>query len=139
MQLRTARSEEQHNGAQRRRSGDDDFLEDLPLYHRRSAAVRRDTSRSRSPEKWIHVIPVLVLLCFFFLWWFSFPVHVDVKDGRITSIKPIGPPLPPNDTRIDFTILAAATASSPIPLFPQNLLGEEEDETYFPPASSPNN
>ncbi|KAE9620523.1 hypothetical protein Lalb_Chr01g0003961 [Lupinus albus] len=78
MQLRTARSEEQHNGAQRRRSGDDDFLEDLPLYHRRSAAVRRDTSRSRSPEKWIHVIPVLVLLCFFFLWWFSFPGTVSI-------------------------------------------------------------
>ncbi|KAF1896408.1 hypothetical protein Lal_00034106 [Lupinus albus] len=61
---------------------------------------------------------------------------MDVKDGIITAIKPIGPPLLHNDTRIDLTILASAATSS-ILLVLQNLSGEEEDETYFHPASSP--
>lgn len=61
------------NGAQRRRTADDDLLDGLPLYHHRSAAVKRDFPRSRSPEKLIHAIPLLVLLCLFTLWWFSFP------------------------------------------------------------------
>ncbi|XP_020214075.1 uncharacterized protein LOC109798277 [Cajanus cajan] len=119
----------------RRRSFDDDSRDGLPIYHR-SATARRDTSRSRSPaaEKCIHVIPVIVVLCFFTLWWFSFPVDVEVKDGRITAIRQIRAPLP-NDTRIDLTVLAVA-ASSPIPANPQNLSGD--DENYLQPVSSPN-
>lgn len=63
-------------------------------------------------------------------------VDVEIKDGRITDIRESVIPVP-NENRIDITILAAATASSPIPSIPQNLSGEIE-ETYLIPASSPN-
>ncbi|RDX83183.1 hypothetical protein CR513_35933, partial [Mucuna pruriens] len=126
---------DQQQHTKRRRSIDEDSLDGLPVYHR-SITVRRDTSRSRSPatEKCIHAIPALVLLCLFTLWWFSFPVDVEIKDGRITAIRQIHTPLP-NNTRIDLTVLAVA-ASSPIPANPQNPSGE--DEIYLQPVSSPN-
>ncbi|KAF1896796.1 hypothetical protein Lal_00034497 [Lupinus albus] len=93
MQLRSANSnsrgsgEEQHsstniNGVQRIKSGDIDFLDGLPLYHRRSAAVRRNSSWSRSLEIWFHVILVILLLCIFFLWWFSFPELIKFAIDR---------------------------------------------------------
>ncbi|KAL2328678.1 hypothetical protein Fmac_022105 [Flemingia macrophylla] len=126
---------DQHQHTKRRRSFDEDSQNGLPLYHR-SAAGRRDTSRSRSSvaEKCIHAIPAIVLLCLFTLWWFSFPVDVEVKDGRITAIRQTPTALPSNPL-IDLTILAVA-ASSPIPANPQNLPGD--DENYLQPASSPN-
>ncbi|KAK7404646.1 hypothetical protein VNO78_05601 [Psophocarpus tetragonolobus] len=125
--------QQQQQHTKRRRSFDEDLL---PIYHR-SVTGRRDTLRSRTPamEKCIHAIPALVLLCLFTLWWFSFPVDVEIKDGRITTIRQIHTPFPKN-TRFDLTILAVA-ASSPIPANnPQNLSGE--DETYLQPESSPN-
>ncbi|KAJ1384038.1 hypothetical protein SESBI_42885 [Sesbania bispinosa] len=127
---------DQQQQAKRRRNPDDDLLDSLPLYHLRSTTGRREISRPRSSpaEKWIHAIPMLVLLCLFTLWWFSFRVDVEMKDGRITAIRQIDIPLL-NETRIDLTILAVA-ASSPIPSIPQDLL--EEEETYMRPASSPN-
>ncbi|KAG4994262.1 hypothetical protein JHK86_031089 [Glycine max] len=121
---------QQQQHTKRRRNLDEDSL---PIYHR-SLTGRRDTFRSRSPatEKGIHAIPALVLLCLFTLWWFSFPVDVEIKDGRITAIRQIHTPVPHN-TRIDLTILAVA-ASSPIPANnPQNLSGE--DGTYLQPVS----
>ncbi|KAK7341758.1 hypothetical protein VNO80_24697 [Phaseolus coccineus] len=126
---------DQQQHTKRRRIFDEDSPEELPIYHR-SVTGRRDTSRSRSPpaEKCIHLIPVMVLLCLFTLWWFSFPVNVEIKDGRITAIRQIHEPQP-NSTRIDLTVLAVA-ASSPIPENnSQNLSGE--DEAYLHPASSP--
>ncbi|TKY67282.1 hypothetical protein E2542_SST10174 [Spatholobus suberectus] len=126
---------EQQQHTKRRRSLDEESFEfdGLPIYHHRSVTGRRDTSRSRSPatEKCVHAIPALVLLCLFTLWWFSFPVDVEIKDGRITTIRQIHTPLP-NNTRVDLTILAVA-ASSPIPANnPQNLSGE--DETFLQPV-----
>jgi len=66
-------SVEQPQNAKRRRTADDDSLDTLPVYHRTTA--RRDVSRSRSPtvNKMIHAIPLLVFICLFTLWWFSFP------------------------------------------------------------------
>ncbi|CAJ1979382.1 unnamed protein product [Sphenostylis stenocarpa] len=128
---------DQQQHTKRRRIFDEDYIDGLPIYHR-SVTGRRETSRSRptSTEKCIHSIPVIVLLCVFTLWWFSYPVDVEIKDGRITGIRQIHTPLT-NNPRIDLTILAVA-ASSPIPANnPQNLSGGE-DETYLPPASSPN-
>ncbi|QCD88290.1 hypothetical protein DEO72_LG3g2832 [Vigna unguiculata] len=128
-------SADQQQHTKRRRIFEEDSLDELPIYHR-SVTGRRDNSRSRSPpaEKCIHLIPVVVMLCLFTLWWFSFPVNLEIKDGRITAIRQIHAPLP-NNTRIDLTMLAVA-ASSPIPANnPPNLSGE--DETYLHPASSP--
>ncbi|WVZ02585.1 hypothetical protein V8G54_023391 [Vigna mungo] len=126
---------DQQQHTKRRRTFEEDSLDELPIYHR-SVTGRRDTSRSRSPpaEKCIHLIPVILLLCLFTLWWFSVPVNVEIKDGTITAIRQIHAPLP-NNTRIDLTMLAVA-ASSPIPANnPQNLSGV--DETFLHPASSP--
>ena len=48
-----------------------------------AAKKERGASRSRVvplPERWrwIHAIPVIVLLCFFILWWFSHPGIIDI-------------------------------------------------------------
>lgn len=44
----------------------------LPHYDPRSGFGKKEGSwRSESAEKWIHVIPVIVLFCLFVLWWFS--------------------------------------------------------------------
>lgn len=60
---------------------------------------------------------------------------MEIKDGRITTIRQIDTPLANDHTRIDLTILAVA-ASSPMPSIHQDLSGE--DEMYLPPANSPN-
>ncbi|XP_022729222.1 uncharacterized protein LOC111284663 [Durio zibethinus] len=72
-------------------------------------------------ERWIHVIPVIVLLCFFILWWLSCPVNVEIKDGRIVAIHRVDMQLPLTNSQIDVAILASAT--SPIASVPQNLTG----------------
>ncbi|CAB4282593.1 unnamed protein product [Prunus armeniaca] len=93
----------------------------LPHYDPRSGFGKKEGSwRSVSAEKWIHVIPVIVLFCLFVLWWFSVSVKVVSVDGRITAIRETEIPLPLNETRIDIAILAAA-AMSPIASVPQNL------------------
>ncbi|KAI3450494.1 hypothetical protein Pfo_007159 [Paulownia fortunei] len=58
---------------------------DLPLYNRYSSDSKREISGSRLPEKLVHLIPVVVLLCLFILWWFSYPVNLEFKNGRITA------------------------------------------------------
>ncbi|QHN98771.1 uncharacterized protein DS421_13g392350 [Arachis hypogaea] len=156
--INIAAEQQQNQHTKRRKTTEDnEFLDGLPIYHLRTAApVRRDFSSRSSrlpPEKWIHAIPALVLLCLFTLWWFSFPVSiamqllaetdwlasqpvdVEINNGRITTIRQINMPLP-NDSRIDLTILAVSTAS-PIPSIPQNV-SSGEDETNLNPASSPN-
>lgn len=49
----------------------------LPLYFRPYNPLRRDyreTLRARlASEKLVHLIPVVLLLCLFILWWFSYP------------------------------------------------------------------
>ncbi|PIN00710.1 hypothetical protein CDL12_26788 [Handroanthus impetiginosus] len=59
----------------------------LPLHKRHSGSFRRGIWGSRLQEKLIHLIPVIVLLCFFILWWFSYPVNVEIKNGRITAVE----------------------------------------------------
>ncbi|XVF20167.1 hypothetical protein REPUB_Repub11eG0175000 [Reevesia pubescens] len=72
---------------------------------------------------WIHAIPLLVLICFFILWWFSRPVNVEIKDGRIVAIHNVDMQLPlTNNSQIDVAILQAS-AASPIASVPQNLTG----------------
>ncbi|OMO91403.1 hypothetical protein COLO4_18399 [Corchorus olitorius] len=89
------------------------------------AKKERGASRSRLfplAEGWIHAVPVIVLLSFFFLWWMSHPVHVEIKDGKIVAIHEVEMPLPLNHSEIEMTILASS-ATSPIASVPQNLTG----------------
>ncbi|TYH09602.1 hypothetical protein ES288_A07G109300v1 [Gossypium darwinii] len=70
-------------------------------------------------EIWIHTIPLLVLLCFFILWWLSRPVNVEIKDGRIVAIHHVEMPLPLSDSQIDVSLLASA--ASPVASVSPNL------------------
>ncbi|KAG2673655.1 hypothetical protein I3843_13G089600 [Carya illinoinensis] len=103
----------------------------LPLYNPGSPKRETPRSRTRVAEKWIHVIPVIVLLCFFILWWFSYTVNITFKDGKITSIHRIERSAPVNDTQIDLLVLAVATSS--IASVPLNLISNDEAEVH--PAS----
>ncbi|XP_054814987.1 uncharacterized protein LOC129315372 [Prosopis cineraria] len=99
----------------KRRKTDGDDTSGLPLYDPRSTDGKREVSPSRSAGKWLHAIPLILLLCLFLLWLNSFPVNVTVRDGRITVIRQIGALLP-NTTHIDLTILAvSATSISSLP------------------------
>ncbi|CAK9174197.1 unnamed protein product, partial [Ilex paraguariensis] len=49
----------------------EEAIPELPLYHRRPGIGRREFLRFRWSDKLIHLIPVIVLLCLFILWWFS--------------------------------------------------------------------
>ncbi|KAL7264596.1 hypothetical protein ACSBR1_002536 [Camellia fascicularis] len=82
-------------------------LTDLPLFE--GPSLYQKMSRSRSSEKWIHVIPVIVFLCIFILWWFSYPVNLEFKDGRIMAVHRIEMADPLDETRVEFTILASTT------------------------------
>ncbi|GFY99205.1 hypothetical protein Acr_13g0006060 [Actinidia rufa] len=75
-------------------------------------------------SKWIHLVPAIVFLCIFILiWWFSYPVNLKIKDGRIIATHKIELPQPLNETHFDLTILALATppnGSIPQTLTPNN-------------------
>ncbi|XP_052187063.1 uncharacterized protein LOC127797904 [Diospyros lotus] len=89
----------------------------------RSATSRGEILRSGLSVKWIHCIPVIVLICLFVLWWFSYRVNLETRDGRIIAVHRIRTPEPFNDTRVDLTVLALATApnASSVPqLLPLN-------------------
>ncbi|XP_048324331.2 uncharacterized protein LOC125420916 [Ziziphus jujuba] len=105
----------------------DDAL-DLPVYDMRFDIEKREISQSRS-KKLIHAVPLLLFLCFFILWWFSYPVNLVIKDGRIMSIQPIEMEQPLNNsiTHIDLGIVAAAV-SPPLPSIPQNFTGNNAAE-----------
>ncbi|KAK4358784.1 hypothetical protein RND71_021013 [Anisodus tanguticus] len=85
----------------------------LPLYYTHSSISRRGIS-----GKWIHLIPIGILLSLFILWWFSYPVMLEIRDGRIKDIhKIIDEVVPLNESTayVDLTILAMATATVSAP------------------------
>ncbi|KAF8039867.1 hypothetical protein BT93_B2164 [Corymbia citriodora subsp. variegata] len=71
---------------------------------------KRETAESRFAGKWIHVIPLIVLLCIFILWWFSYPVRVVIKDGRLVGVHQIEISREFNETRGDLALLASASS-----------------------------
>lgn len=84
MQQRTSSSTSRISGEHRainvaeqpqtkRRRTEGDNLLGLPLYDLRNTTGKREISLLRSAERWLHAIPVIVLLCLFVLWWYSFP------------------------------------------------------------------
>ncbi|KAK8605104.1 hypothetical protein V6N13_082561 [Hibiscus sabdariffa] len=98
----------------------------LPVSIPMGNGAKKERGASRSglfplAEIWIHAIPVLVLLCFFILWWMSRPVNVEIKDGRIVDIHHVEMPLPISNSQIDVSLLAST--ASPIASVPQNLTG----------------
>ncbi|XP_044506456.1 uncharacterized protein LOC123226056 isoform X2 [Mangifera indica] len=103
----------------------------LPLYFRRSGArqsrletpVSQLRSSSLSPHKFVHTIPLIVLMSFFILWWFSHPVNLVFKDGRIKEIHQTAT-LSLNGTYVELAILASA--ESPVNSTPLNLTRNNE-------------
>ncbi|KAL3653101.1 hypothetical protein CASFOL_002782 [Castilleja foliolosa] len=53
---------------------------DLPVFN-----SKREILGSNLKGKLVHLIPLLVLLCLFILWWCSYPVFLEMKNGRITD------------------------------------------------------
>ncbi|XP_018632026.3 uncharacterized protein [Nicotiana tomentosiformis] len=87
----------------------------LPLHYRPNSAFR---SISLPTGKWIHLIPLAVFLCLLILWWFSYPVMLEIRDGRIKEIHKIEEDVPEllnETTNVDLTILAMATATASAP------------------------
>ncbi|KMT05416.1 hypothetical protein BVRB_7g175430 [Beta vulgaris subsp. vulgaris] len=78
--------------------------------------VRRFIGSSSSRHNWslvLHGFPLLVLLCFFLLWWFSSPVNLAIKDGRIIQSFSVQKAVSLNDTEFNLsrmTILAVAAS-----------------------------
>ncbi|KAJ8768633.1 hypothetical protein K2173_023537 [Erythroxylum novogranatense] len=88
----------------------DDHSDHLPVYSCRPALPR---SRSLGAEKLIHLIPLIVFFCLFILWWCSYPVKIETKDGRILAIHRIEKPQNLTANVVELAVLASAT--SPIP------------------------
>ncbi|CAI9105240.1 OLC1v1004123C1 [Oldenlandia corymbosa var. corymbosa] len=92
--------------ARRNRINDDR----LPLFSTRNSGG--DSKRSFS-KKWVHLIPIIVMFCFFVLWFFSYTVDLEVKDGRIAEFPKIDKPISLSETRVDIALLAVASPPYP--------------------------
>ncbi|KAJ6671160.1 TRANSMEMBRANE PROTEIN [Salix viminalis] len=93
---------------------------------KRSGYFRRVSIPIMLRDKWIHAIPTAVLLCLFTLWWFSYPVNLEIKDGRIVGIHRADHDTPLTlDTR---HVTLAASATSPIAPVPEDLTLSNEIE-----------
>ncbi|XP_076940303.1 uncharacterized protein LOC143609434 [Bidens hawaiensis] len=83
---------------------------DLPIFNPASAAGRRESSTSSEVTyKLIHLIPLVVMACFFILWCFSSPVDMETKDGRtifVPRAKNKKSPQTSESTDLDLTVLA---------------------------------
>ncbi|XP_015582492.1 uncharacterized protein LOC8271707 [Ricinus communis] len=95
----------------------------LPVYFRSSNPIRKLAS-----EKLVHAIPFAVLLCLFTLWWFSYPVNLVIKDGKIVAVHRVEMPQPLNNNHVEFAILASATA--PVAAVPHNITVNNEAEVH---------
>ncbi|XAR59045.1 hypothetical protein NMG60_11014673 [Bertholletia excelsa] len=49
------------------------FVIDIPPPLQDKRSPRKHVLRFRSIDRWIHIIPLFVLICLFILWWFSHP------------------------------------------------------------------
>ncbi|XP_030968030.1 uncharacterized protein LOC115988604 [Quercus lobata] len=105
-------------------------MDDMADLHLDTKKKKKKIFLPWSASKWVlHAIPVIVLLCFFLLWWFSYHVKLVKVDGLITATHQIETPVTRNDTHIDVTILAVAT--SPITSVPLNLTSNNETEAHL--------
>ncbi|CAK9314455.1 unnamed protein product [Citrullus colocynthis] len=94
----------------------------LPISDPRFSTRRRDhNSRYRFAERWIHLIPLILLLILFFLWWSSYPVNLVIKDGGIGAVHASDqfPEAPKYFDHVELAVLGDAgmqIASSPLNL-----------------------
>ncbi|XP_042482931.1 uncharacterized protein LOC122063289 isoform X4 [Macadamia integrifolia] len=97
----------------------DDKEELHPISESTSIDSKKESSRNSSCHsgKWIHVIPVIVFICWFILWWFSHP-DVEKKDGRIVAVHRFMA-LPMDNTRDNLPTMLPPTSSNG--LAPQEL------------------
>ncbi|KAK9055411.1 hypothetical protein SSX86_026494 [Deinandra increscens subsp. villosa] len=89
-----------------------DITGDLPIYSPAAAATGRRESQSWSSRsdmsyKLIHLIPLVVMACFFILWCFSSPVDLETRDGRTTFVpRPKKSQQTSEAADLDLTVLA---------------------------------
>ncbi|XP_071719808.1 uncharacterized protein [Rutidosis leptorrhynchoides] len=89
-----------------------DIAGELPIYNPDSAVGRRESqnliSKAAMNYKLIHLIPLVVIFCFFILWCFSYPVELETKDGRtiFVPIKNKKAQQGSEATDVDLTVLA---------------------------------
>ncbi|CAH1432381.1 unnamed protein product [Lactuca virosa] len=88
-----------------------DITGELPIYNPASTIGRRESqswsTRSVVKYKRIHLIPLVVMLCFFILWCFSTSVELETKDGRTHFVPRAKKPKQKNaETDVDLTVLA---------------------------------
>ncbi|KAF8412457.1 hypothetical protein HHK36_000421 [Tetracentron sinense] len=55
--------------------------DELPSYNPLSDVAKKEKSRARSAENAVHLIPFVLVLCAFVLWFFSHPAVDMVKKG----------------------------------------------------------
>ncbi|KAL4570964.1 hypothetical protein LXL04_017713 [Taraxacum kok-saghyz] len=96
---------------QKRSMSATDMAGELPIYNPASAIGRRESqswsARSVLKYKRIHLIPLVVMLCFFILWCFSSPVELETKDGPPHFVPITKKPKQENEeTDVDLTVLA---------------------------------
>ncbi|KDP44146.1 hypothetical protein JCGZ_05613 [Jatropha curcas] len=109
------------------RSSKMDESAQLPVYKRDN----KDITYSRfASEKLVHAIPALVLLCLFTLWWFSYPVNLEMKDGKIMAIHRVEMPEPVDNNHVELAILASAR--SPVASVPQNATAANNEMEAHP-------
>ncbi|XP_038680838.1 uncharacterized protein LOC119981778 [Tripterygium wilfordii] len=106
----------------------------LPIYSPHSIRARKNRgsllskSRCCKPKRYIHAIPAIVLISIFILYWFSHPVNVEIRDGRIEAIYQVDEPLSLHKSHVELAILAYA--ASPIPSVLQNVTGNNETQVH---------
>ncbi|KVI12013.1 hypothetical protein Ccrd_009576 [Cynara cardunculus var. scolymus] len=84
-----------------------DLTGELPIYNPASAIGRNWSSRSVVKYNRIHLVPLVVMLCFFILWCFSSPVEMETKDGKTNFVpRTKKPPQESEATDVDLTVLA---------------------------------
>ncbi|XP_062085892.1 uncharacterized protein LOC133791999 [Humulus lupulus] len=104
----------------------------LPVYDPRSGLGKKEMRRSLFSEKWIHAIPLLLFVTLFILFWFCYPVTVEIKNGKIIGIHRIKQNKPLltvilNGTGMDIGVLsdiATTILSQDVAAVPQSFTGE---------------
>ncbi|KAM7280567.1 hypothetical protein ACFE04_007701 [Oxalis oulophora] len=95
---------------------------DDPHHHHHHRKLGGGGQTRLTIEKWVHAMPVFILLCFFILWWFSYPVELEIDNGRIAAVHRLEHMIHPQSLRQTHVELAAAWTttddvkeSAPIP------------------------
>ncbi|KAL1817151.1 hypothetical protein DCAR_0521570 [Daucus carota subsp. sativus] len=106
----TSRVPKDHHSIDLEKQGEEEEVMEKPPRWFSSRCKSSSYKTSPASLKLIHILPLIVLLCLFILWYFSYPVNLEIKDGRLTRIKPVVMSRSLNESRVDLTILAKAAS-----------------------------